>query len=73
MKAVTGVHSFFQEESQNMKNNQPIISHTKVLKRVYAALKVRKNTARGTIKDLRPAIHQLRNWFLFARYCYNVI
>jgi hypothetical protein len=38
MKAIRDVHSFFQEESFKIRNNQPI-SHTAIMERVCASLK----------------------------------
>jgi hypothetical protein len=40
MKAIRDVNSSFQEESFKMKNNQPILSHTAIMERVCACLKV---------------------------------
>jgi len=51
LKYIRDVHSFFQEESLKIKNNQPILPHTVILERVCAALKVRKNTVRRTLKE----------------------
>jgi hypothetical protein len=51
MKAIIDVHSFFQEESLKIKNNQPILPHTALLDFVCAALKISKNTVRRTVKE----------------------
>jgi hypothetical protein len=34
MKALTDVHSFFQEESLKIRNNQQVLSHTATMERV---------------------------------------
>jgi hypothetical protein len=39
MKAIRDVHSFFQEESFKI-NNQQVLPHTAIMQRVYACLKV---------------------------------
>jgi hypothetical protein len=48
MKAIGDVHSFFQEESLKIKNNQPILVHTAIMERVCACLKINPNTVSGT-------------------------
>jgi hypothetical protein len=40
MKAIRDVHSFFQEESFKIRNNQPVLLHTALMECVYACLKV---------------------------------
>jgi hypothetical protein len=40
MKAIRDVHSFFQEESFKIRNNQPILPHTAIMERVCACFKV---------------------------------
>jgi hypothetical protein len=40
MKAIGDVHSFFQEESFQIRNNQPVLPHTAIMERVCACLKV---------------------------------
>jgi hypothetical protein len=39
MKAIRDVHSFFQEESFKIRNNQPVLPHTAIMERVCACLK----------------------------------
>jgi hypothetical protein len=39
MKAIRYVHSFFQEESFKIRNNQPVLLHTAVMERVCACVK----------------------------------
>jgi hypothetical protein len=39
--AIRDVYSFFQEESFNIRNNQPVLQHTVIIERVCACLKVR--------------------------------
>jgi hypothetical protein len=41
MKDVRDVHSFFQEESFKIRNNQQVLPHTAIMERVCACLKVR--------------------------------
>jgi hypothetical protein len=36
MKAIRGVHSFFQEESFKIRNNQPVLPHTTIMECVCA-------------------------------------
>jgi hypothetical protein len=40
MKAIRDAHSFFQEESFKIRNNQQILPHTAIMERVHARLKV---------------------------------
>jgi hypothetical protein len=40
VKAICDVYSFFQEESFKIKNNRPELSHTAIIERIYACLKV---------------------------------
>jgi hypothetical protein len=40
MKAIRDVHSFFQEESFKIRNNQQVLQHTAIMERVCACLKV---------------------------------
>jgi hypothetical protein len=40
IKAITGVHSYFQEESFKIRNNQPVLPHTAIMESVCACLKV---------------------------------
>jgi hypothetical protein len=40
MMAIRGVHSFFQEESFKIRNNQQVLPHTAIMERVCACLKV---------------------------------
>jgi hypothetical protein len=40
MKAITDIHSFFQEESFKIRNNQQVLRHTAIMERVCACLKV---------------------------------
>jgi hypothetical protein len=40
MKAIRDVHSFFQEESFKIRNNQQVLPHTAIMARVCAYLKV---------------------------------
>jgi hypothetical protein len=40
MKAIRDVHSFFQEESFKIRNNQHVLPHTAIMERVCACLKV---------------------------------
>jgi hypothetical protein len=40
MKAIRDVHSFFQEESFKIRNNQPVLPHTAIMERVSAASKL---------------------------------
>jgi hypothetical protein len=40
MKAIRNVHSFFQEKSFKIRNNQPVLQHTEIMERVCACLKV---------------------------------
>jgi hypothetical protein len=40
MKAIRDVHSFFQEESFKIRNNQQVLPHTAITERVCACLKV---------------------------------
>jgi hypothetical protein len=39
MKALRGVHSFFQEESFKIRNNQTVLPQTAIMERVCACLK----------------------------------
>jgi hypothetical protein len=39
MKVIRDVHSFFQEESFKMRNNQPVLVRTAIMERVCASLK----------------------------------
>jgi hypothetical protein len=41
MRAIRDVHSFFQEESFKIRNNQPVLPHTAIMEGVCACLKVR--------------------------------
>jgi hypothetical protein len=43
MKAIRDVHSFFQEESLKVRNNQPVLPHTAILEHVFTVLKISKN------------------------------
>jgi hypothetical protein len=36
MKAIRDVHSFFEEESFEIRNNQQVLPHTAIMERVYA-------------------------------------
>jgi hypothetical protein len=40
MKAIRDVHSFFQEESFKIRNNQQVLLRTEIMERVCACLKV---------------------------------
>jgi hypothetical protein len=40
MKAIRDVHSFFQEESFKIRNNQQVLPHTAIMESVCACLKV---------------------------------
>jgi hypothetical protein len=40
MEAVRDVHSYFQEESFKIRNNQQVLPHTAIMQRVCAYLKV---------------------------------
>jgi hypothetical protein len=40
MKAIRDVHSFFQDESFKIINNQLVLPHTAIIERVSACLKV---------------------------------
>jgi hypothetical protein len=40
MKAIRDVHSYFQEESFNIRNNQQVLPHTAIMERVCARFKV---------------------------------
>jgi hypothetical protein len=40
MKAIRDVHSVFQEESFEIRNNQQVLPHTAIMERVCACLKV---------------------------------
>jgi hypothetical protein len=40
MKAIRDVHSFFQDESFKIRNNQQVLPHTAIMERVCACLKV---------------------------------
>jgi hypothetical protein len=40
MKAIRDVHSYFQEESFKIRNNQQVLLHTAIMERVCACLKV---------------------------------
>jgi hypothetical protein len=40
MKPIRDVHSFFQEESFKIRNNQQVLPHTAIMERVCAGLKV---------------------------------
>jgi hypothetical protein len=40
MKAIRDLHSFFQEESFKIRNNQQVLQHTVIMERVCAFLKV---------------------------------
>jgi hypothetical protein len=39
MKAISDVHSSFQEESFKIRNNQPILLHTAIMEHVCTCLK----------------------------------
>jgi hypothetical protein len=40
MKALRDVHSFFQEESFKIRNNQQVLHHTVIMEQVCACFKV---------------------------------
>jgi hypothetical protein len=40
MKAIRDIHSFFQEESFKIRNNQQALPHTAIMERVCSCLKV---------------------------------
>jgi hypothetical protein len=40
IKAIRDVHSFFQEESFKIRNNQPVLPHTALMERVCVCFKV---------------------------------
>jgi hypothetical protein len=40
MKAIRDAHSFFQEESCKIRNDQQVLPHTAIMERVCASLKV---------------------------------
>jgi hypothetical protein len=40
MMAIRDVHSFFQEESFKIRNNQQVLPHSAIMERVCACLKV---------------------------------
>jgi hypothetical protein len=40
MKAIRDVHSYFQEESFKIRNDQQVLLHTVIMERVCACLKV---------------------------------
>jgi hypothetical protein len=40
MKAIRDVHSFFQEESFKIRNDQQVLPHTAIMERVCECLKV---------------------------------
>jgi hypothetical protein len=40
MKVIRDVHAFFQEEIFKIRNNQPVLTHTAIMERVCACLKV---------------------------------
>jgi hypothetical protein len=48
MKATTYEHSFFQEDSLKIKNNQPILQHTAKMEHVCACLKFSSNMVKRT-------------------------
>jgi hypothetical protein len=68
MKAIRDVHSFFQEESFKIKNNQPILPHTAIMQHV---LKVTKNTLRQSLKEFENCNSPGKKRFCFYRYCYS--
>jgi hypothetical protein len=41
MKAIRDIHSFFQEESFKIRNNQQVLPHTAIMELIYAYFKVR--------------------------------
>jgi hypothetical protein len=41
MKAIRDVHSFFQEESFKIRNDQQVLPHTAIMEHVYVCLKVK--------------------------------
>jgi hypothetical protein len=55
MKAIRDVHAFFQEESFNIRNNQPVLPHTAIMERVCACLKVSPSTVRRTLKQFETS------------------
>jgi hypothetical protein len=40
MKAIRDVHSFFQEESFKIRNNQQVLLYTAIMEQVFACFKV---------------------------------
>jgi hypothetical protein len=54
------------------KNNQSVLPHIVILECVCTALKSSENTEEG-VKNLRPAILQVRNSILFTGYCFSMI
>jgi hypothetical protein len=56
MMAILDIHSFFQEESLKLNNNQPILPHIVILERVYAVLKISEFTVRATPKKFQTCI-----------------
>jgi hypothetical protein len=57
MKAIRDVNYFFQEESFIIKNNQPISTHTALIQRLCACLKVSKNTVRRSEFEKSETCH----------------
>jgi hypothetical protein len=51
MKTIEDVHSFFQEESSKIKNNQPVLLHTATLECVCVTLDISDSTVPATLKD----------------------
>jgi hypothetical protein len=51
MKMIRDVHSFFQEESLKIKNNQPVLLHTAILECVCVTLEIGESSVPATLKD----------------------
>jgi hypothetical protein len=65
MKAIRDVHSFFQEESLKIKNNQSILLHAAIMQHVCACLKISNNTVRQSRKEFETFNSPGKKWFCF--------
>jgi hypothetical protein len=53
MKAIRDVHTFFQEESLKIKNNQPVIPYTAIVAHVCAAFEISEPSVRATLNEFQ--------------------
>jgi hypothetical protein len=55
IKAIRNVHAFFPEQNFKISNNQPVLSHTAIMERVCACLKVSPSTVRRTLEEFETS------------------